>query len=394
MSAGISLVCPQCNREYDSGERNRCPAHDLRPVLTLEYDVEKLREEFDPADCIRNDIWRYEPLLPADTGAEITLGEGWTTVVTASSIGEKLDVDLALKLEGANPTGSTKDRGSAMATTRAKIDGLDTLVCASTGNAAASIAAYTAHADLSCSIFVPDGLPTAKGLQSRVYGADVIAVEGDYSAAADACRERGCREGWLDRTAGETPYVSAGAQTLGFELAEQSPAVDWITVPMGNGGTIADLWRGWRLFERLGYVDSSPRLLGVQAANVAPIHHSTRPESHPVEESNRESQARNTCADSIDVSHPRRDADAKAAIEESGGTTLTVTDDQIRSMLVRLGNEEGVFAEPASAATVAGVDVAREQGLIDPGAEVIAVITGNGLKDTAAAANSLEWANE
>jgi threonine synthase len=374
MSAGISLVCPRCRRELSD---SRCPSHpDLVPEW--EYDPAVLRERYDPGDASGASLWRYAPLLPVSAADPISLGEGGTDLVDAPAVGDSLGVDLGLKIEGANPTGSAKDRGSAVVATRAVEADCGELVCASTGNAAASIAAYAARGGLDCSLFVPERLPEAKAAQPLVYGASLVTVAGGYGDACRRCRgyadgDRG-GERVLDRSAGANPYTPAGARTLGFELAEQAPEAEWIAVSMGNGGTIADLYRGYELFERLGYVAETPRLLGVEAAGAPTIRARDGAESSVVPQG--------TCADSIDVDEPHRAADATDAIERSGGTSVTVDDDEIRRALRWLGRDEGVFAEPAGAAALAGVERGVSAGIVDRGDRVVAVTTGNGLKDT------------
>ncbi len=380
MSEAIALACPRCDRRFHPGERLQCAVCGSSAALECTYDIETLRETVDLTARSRCDIWRYRSLLPVSGSDPVTLGEGWTDLISAPTTGDELEVDLSLKLEGANPTGSAKDRGSAVVATHAVEEGNEGVICASTGNAAASIAAYAARGGLDCSLFVPNGVPDAKAIQPRVYGADLITVEGSYSDAYDACRKHGKTTDSLDRSAGANPYVPAGTQTVGFELAEQTDSPEWLVVSMGNGGTIADSWRGWQLFEQLGYTDTTPRLLGVQARKASAIHDRVETDK----------PTGGTCADSIDVVEPHRRECARQAIEESSGTTITVTDDAIRKAIQTLGSNEGIFAEPASAATVAGIKRARGEGIIDTGEEVVAIITGNGLKDTKTAAKSLD----
>ena len=381
--AGVHFVCPSCGRQYTAGTAVRCRSHDgIAPPLDIVYEWDTLREQFDPATATKENVWRYRPLLPVASGDPVTLGEGWTDLVAADSLGASLGVDLSLKLEGANPTGSTKDRGSSVVATHADTGGQTGIVCASTGNAAASAAAYAARSGLECSIFVPEQIPEGKAVQPRIYGADVETVAGTYGDAYERCHSRGTDDEWLDRSAGATPLPAAGARTLGYELAEESTP-EWVVVSMGNGGTAAGIWEGWRAFERLGYVADTPRILGVQASGVAPIHERVHGEETAA-------ATADTCADSIAVGDPHRAGDAARAIEESGGTTVTVTDEEIRTATLALGRKEGVFAEPASAAAVAGTERARAQSVIDPGESVVAVITGSGLKDTATAVAALE----
>ena len=375
----LSLVCPRCQCDLSGSV---CPSHP-DTVPEWDYDFATLREQYDPAEATDSSLWRYAPLLPVSGAEPISLGEGWTDLVDAPAVGDSLGIDLGLKLEGANPTGSAKDRGSAVVATRAVEAGCGELVCASTGNAAASIAAYAARGGLDCSLFVPERLPEAKAAQPLVYGASLVTVEGGYGDACRRCRAYADsdRDGGavLDRSAGANPYTPAGARTLGFELAEQAPEAAWIAVSMGNGGTIADLYRGYELFERLGSVAETPRLLGVQAEGSPSIHGTAGTDPVP----------QGTCADSIDVDEPHRAADATGAIERSGGTSVAVGDDDIRRALRWLGRDEGVFAEPAGAAALAGVERAVASGIVDPGDRVVAVATGNGLKDTATALDAV-----
>lgn len=383
MTDGIVFRCPRCGWECSPGDDRRCPTHSDRP-LVLSYAAEAVREQFDPVTRTRSDLWRYAPLLPVER-APVTLGEGWTDLVDAPTTGDALGIDLGLKLEGANPTGAAKDRGSTVVATHAREVDADRIICASTGNAAASIAAYAARGSLDCSLFVPERLPEAKAVQPLVYDADLVTVSGGYADAYERCRTRAAEGNVIDRSAGATPYTPAGAQTLGFELAEQAPVADWIAVSMGNGGTLADIWQGLDLFTRAGYLANPPRLLGVQATSCSTIHDQLCDESvrSPTVDDG-------TCADSIDVAEPHRAAAARQAIEESDGTTITVEDDLIRETLRRLGGNEGVFVEPAGAAAVAGVEAAVDRGFVDHGDRVVAVLTGDGLKDTATALEAVD----
>jgi threonine synthase len=412
MREGIELACPRCGRRFCPG-RLRCPHHDPAPALDVRYAPGVLREQFDPEQRTRADLWRYRPLLPVTGSGPVTLGEGRTPLVSAPGAGDALDVDLALKLDGANPTGAAKDRGSAVVATYAREADHETVACASTGNAAASIAAYAARGDLDCSLFVPEGLPEAKATQPLVCDADVHAVAGGYGDAHDRCREHVVTEGWLDRSAGATPYAPAGARTLGFELADatrQAGATaaadpDWVAVPVGNGGTIAAVYRGWRLFADLGYAPDPPKLLGVQAASSPAVSEALADGDRPgpasdggtaqvdgEDDSALEQECDpvvETCADSIAVDQPHRVRAACRAVEASDGTVVTVPDEAIRDAIRTLGRTEGIFAEPASAAGVAGVAAARERGVVDPGDAVVAVVTGTGLKDPETAADAL-----
>lgn len=377
MDRATAFVCSHCGDRVSAPPRHDCPGD---ATVTLHHDG-AVREQVESRPD-SEDIRRYEPLLPVESLQGVSLGEGGTDLVAAPSLSADLDVNLSLKLEGANPTGSTKDRGSAVVVAHALERGDDVVACASTGNAAASVAAYAARSGLDCCLFVPERAPDAKAVQPLVYGADVLSVDGTYDDAFELCERVTAASGWLDRSAGATPYIDAGARTLGYELAEQPDRVpDWVVVPMGNGGTIASAWRGLKTFADHGLVDDTPRMLGVQAAGTTPIHDAVNGTG---------SGGGETCADSIDVGTPHRLEDARAAIEDSGGTSVAVSESAIRSATARLGAEEGVFVEPACAAALAGVEQARADSTIDSGAAVVAVMTGTGLKDTTTARSVVE----
>ncbi|MEF8785416.1 MAG: threonine synthase [Haloarculaceae archaeon] len=374
MDRATAFVCSHCGDEILAPSRHDCagPA----AAVQLRHDADAVRDRLDEYHQY-DDSRRYAPLLPVETLDTVTLGEGGTDLVDAPSLGAELGISLQLKLEGANPTGSTKDRGSTVVAAHAVELESDVVACASTGNAAASMAAYAARSGLDCCLFVPERAPDAKAVQPLVYGADVLAVEGTYDDAHDLCERVTAASDWLDRSAGATPYTDAGARTLGYELAEQTDSVpDWVVVPMGNGGTLASAWRGLQTFADLTLVDGTPRMLGVQADGTAPIHDAV----HGTASGDGE-----TCADSIDVGTPQRQDDALAAIEDSGGSTVAVSEAAICDATGDLGSQEGVFVEPACAAALAGIDRAREHGIIDRGEDVVAVMTGSGLKDTATA---------
>lgn len=373
----LALQCSDCGRRYDLGERlHRCSHHENGSgALDVVYDFDRLAADLELPGGPADSAWRYRDFLPLDRAPDpVSLGEGGTALVDADRLGSALDVDLSLKLECANPSGSTKDRASSVLATVARSSDHRGVVCASTGNAAASIATYAARAGLECLVFVPDSTPEAKATQPLLTGAKVVAVEGSYSDARSLADSVAARDTWMDRSSGETPYVRAGNRTLGYELAEQAPEADWVFVPVGNGGTLAGVWEGLSQFERCGLLESPPRLLGVQAAGTDPVV--------AAYEGTGEERDAGTCADSIDVPHPS-DADAVlTALDESDGAAVSVTDDAILAAQRRLGDAEGIFAEPASAATLAGLETARESGVVDRGDSVVLVVTGTGLKDT------------
>lgn len=388
-----ALVCEQCGRTYAPGAvEYTCPEHDgVVGVLDVRYDHESVRDDLTALDGPVEDIWTYEPLLPVD-GDPVRLGAGGTDLLDAPALGEALGVDAAVKDETTNPTGSNKDRGSAVVVSRARQQGHDVVACASTGNAAASLAGYAARAGLDCRIFVPADLPEAKAVQPRLYGATVLGVEGPYADAYELCRELSADRGWYNRNAAMNPYAVEGTRTLGFELAQQAPDADWVVMSMGNGCSLAATWKGLREFDRLGLADGTPRMLGVQAAGATAIYDRFVTESGVAEATGPPTDRTDgeTTADSIDVGVPHNAGKACDALRESDGDAVVVPDDEILSAQRLLGECEGVFAEPASAAAVAGVSAARERGVVDAGDRVVVVASGTGLKDSASAQRAVD----
>ncbi len=404
MERGVQLVCAQCGNRFAAGEpfpisqqdtlqhsaEDSETTHSCLAHARLEYDYETFRESVDSFSPDTNNIWTYLALLPVSGGNPVTLNEGATDCVTAERLGDTLDVTLRLKLEGQQPSGSTKDRGSAVLATYAREQGHEMVACASTGNAAASIAAYAARGSLDCTLYVPDATPKTKAVQPEIYGATVNRIDGSYTEAFNACATSVAREGWLDRSAGASPFTAAGARTLGYELAADCPDADWVVVPMGNGGTLAGAWCGLKLAVKLDFIDSQPRMLGVQTQVASTIH--DRFHGGTTEESQTEatgSELQKTCADSIDVVSPQRAEAACQALEESGGTSVLVSEDSILDSLRQLGRVEGIFAEPASASVIAGIQQARKEGIIDASDVVVGVLTGSGLKDGESARRAL-----
>ncbi|MFC7138306.1 threonine synthase [Halosimplex aquaticum] len=404
MTTVEALACERCGRRYAPDDvEYTCPEHDgVAGILDVRYDYEALRER--AADALAGpteDLWTYEPLLPVD-GDPVRLGAGGTDLLDAPALGDALGVDARVKNETTNPTGSNKDRGSAVVVSRARQQGHDVVACASTGNAAASLAGYAARAGLDCRIFVPADLPEAKAVQPRLYGATVLGVDGTYADAYELCREVSAERGWYNRNAAMNPYAVEGKRTLGFELAEQAPDADWVVMPMGNGCSLAGAWKGLRDFERMGLLDDAPRMLGVQAEGATAIYdrfvaESEDTDAEPVDAARvadggerSSGEADETTADSIDVSVPHNAGKACRALRESDGDAVVVSDAEILDAQRLLGECEGVFAEPASAAAVAGVRTARDRGTVESGERVVVVATGTGLKDTASARQAVD----
>jgi len=305
-------------------------------------------------------IDRYRDRLPfAADDPVVTLQEGSTPLVRAPRISEEAGVEVWLKLEGANPTGSFKDRGMTCAVSDAVRSGAEAVICASTGNTAASLAAYAARAGIGGAVIVPEGkIAAGKLAQALMHGARVIALRGNFDEALELVRELTSRHP-IALVNSVNPFRIEGQKTAAFELVDELGEVDAICIPVGNAGNITAYWRGFR---EAGH---EPRMLGFQAAGAAPLVHGKRVERPE------------TVASAIRIGNPARWEDAMAAVTDSRGAIEAVTDEEILAAYRMLASREGVFCEPASAASVAGL---LKHGA--PGASrVVCVLTGHGLKD-------------
>jgi threonine synthase len=306
-------------------------------------------------------IERYRERLPfAAEDPVVSLGEGGTPLVHAPGLSERVGAEVWCKLEGLNPTGSFKDRGMTCAVSAAVREGAQAIVCASTGNTAASAAAYAARAGLRCAVIVPEGkIATGKLAQALMHGARVIALRGNFDVALTLVRELASAHP-IALVNSVNEFRIEGQKTGAFEIAESLDGdLDALCIPVGNAGNITAYWRG---FDELGH---APRMLGFQAQGAAPLVHGA-PVEHP-----------ETVASAIRIGNPARWEDAMNAMVASGGAVKAVTDAQILSAYRLLASTEGIFCEPASAASVAGLLV---HGAPDA-RRIVCVLTGNGLKD-------------
>jgi threonine synthase len=305
-------------------------------------------------------IERYRDHLPfAPDDPVVTLNEGSTPLVSAPRVSERAGAEVWLKLEGANPTGSFKDRGMTCAVSAAVREGADVVICASTGNTAASAAAYAARAGLRGAVIVPEGkIATGKLAQALMHGARVIALRGNFDVALALVRELASRHP-VALVNSVNDFRIEGQKTAAFELIEELGELDALCIPVGNAGNITSYWKG---FAEMGH---RPRMLGFQAAGAAPLVLGA-PVEHP-----------ETVASAIRIGNPARWEDAMNAMTSSDGAIQAVTDAQILEAYRFLAEREGVFCEPASAASVAGL-LAHGAGDAE---RVVCVLTGHGLKD-------------
>jgi threonine synthase len=379
------LRCVRCGRRYARGLDSPCSACGAEGVLDVEYDLARVRRSLTPRGLAKRPrtIWRYAELLPVPARARVPPAPvGWTPLIDAPRLAEWVGVrSLLLKDESRNPTASFKDRASAVGVARALSRGARVVACASTGNAASSLAGAAAAVGLTSVIFVPEFAPEPKLAQLLVFGARVIRVRGSYDETWELCQRACARKGWYNRNAAVNPSLVEGKKTCGLEIAEQLGArvPDWVALSVGDGCTLAGTWKGLRQMHALGFIDRLPRMLGVQAEGARPLVDAFREggELRPAE-------AR-TLADSICVGHPRNWRKALLAARESGGAFVAVSDDAILDALREAGRRGGVFGEPAAVASVAGLRAAVEQGIVGRRASTLAVVTGSGLKDVKAA---------
>ncbi len=304
----------------------------------------------------------------------ITLGEGGTPLVPAPRIGSALGIDLYLKFEGQNPTGSFKDRGMVMAVAKAMEAGSRAIVCASTGNTSASAAAYAAANGLRAVVVVPAGrIAQGKLAQAVMYGARIVAIEGNFDAALAIVRTL-AEGGDYTLVNSVNPWRIEGQKTAAFEVVDVlGRAPDILAIPVGNAGNITAYAKGFREYRAAGKSGALPTLLGFQAAGSAPFVQGA-PVANP-----------ETLATAIRIGNPASWDAAQRAVAEAGGGFFAVTDEEILASQRRLAQEAGVFAEPASAAPIAGLARLRSEGSLPQGALVVAVLTGTGLKDPDAA---------
>ena len=376
----LSAKCTRCGAEYEALPTiTTCKCGG---ILDIQYSYSAIRDRFSPADLAQNrdfSMWRYRPFLPVEEDSPAPpLRVGWSPLYRADRLAGVLGLrKLYIKDDGQNPTASLKDRASAMAVVKALEAGADTIACSSTGNAASSLAGNAAAAGLSTYIFVPSRAPKGKVAQLMIFGAAVISVDGSYEDTFALSKTAIDRWGWYNRNAAINPYLSEGKKTVSFELMEQLgwQVPDYVALSVGDGCTIAGVWKGLRDLYETGFIDRLPRLISVQAEGCCPLNRAlqTGEPWSPMEE--------NTLADSIAVGVPRNAGKALNAVRESGGIAVNVSDEEILEAMRLLGRTQGVFGEPAGVTGAAGVKKALELGLLDPEATVVSIVTGNGLKD-------------
>jgi threonine synthase len=382
------LRCVLCGVEVDpprsAGTCPRC--QDPFCTLEVEFDMDRVRASLTREALSKRPIthWRYHELLPIEPDASVfSWPVGGSPVLESPRLAQWAGVAaFRLKDDSRNPTLSFKDRASSVGVLHALQGGAQRIACASTGNAASSLAGYAAMAQLPATIFISRGAPEPKVAQMLLYGADVRHVDGTYDDAYMQCNEECDAHGWYNRNCAINPYLVEGKKTCGLEIAEQTASnpPDWVAVSVGDGCSVAGIAKGLVEMHELGFLPRLPRILAVQSEGVDPVARAFDTGTLPGKAGEADA-AGTTVADSIDVPVPRNWRKAVKRVRELDGTFVRVSDDDIFEAMRACGRLAGILAEPAAAASVAGVRRAIQEKRLDDSAQVLAVITGNGLKD-------------
>lgn len=383
MGTVTELTCVICGKAYqESATLFNCPPCGDLATLRVSYDYAAARRELTREMLGAKpffDQWRYLPLLPLrESATPFPLRVGATPLYSVPRLRRSLGLDrLWVKDDTSNPSGSLKDRASAVAILKGLELNCEEIATASTGNAAASLACLSASLGMRCHIFVPKSAPVAKMVQLLVFGADVLPVEGSYDDAFKLCIAA-CHEfGWYNRNTGYNPYTVEGKKTVSMEIAEQLgwEPPDTVIVPVGDGCILSGVWKGFVDLQRVGLIDRLPRLVAAQAQGSQAIKLAFEGDGaiRPFEPS--------TLADSLSVSLPRNGIMAVQDLKASGGVAVAVTDDEMLEAIGLLGRTTGIFGEPAGVASLAALLKLRSRAEMPQGERVVILVTGTGLKD-------------
>ncbi|MEM1541598.1 MAG: threonine synthase [Ignisphaera sp.] len=378
----VFLRCTKCGHEYAPLPRLfMCP----KCGSLLDVVINNVKFEWNKAKIRRFGVWRYRELLPIRDDVEpVTMCEGGTPLIKALNLYERKHVAIPntyIKFEGANPTGSFKDRGMTVGVTIAKYVNVDGVVVASTGNTAASAAAYAARAGLRCIVVLPKG-SVAKGkiAQALLHGAEIKEVEGSFDNALEEVFES-IADGEFKNMYplnSYNPWRLEGQKTIAYEIVDELGKVpDYVIVPVGNAGNISAIWKGFKELYSFGYIDKLPKMIGVQAEGAAPLASAWRERlSEPLYV-----DKPNTIASAIRIGRPINWPKAFKAVKESHGFFIDVSDEEIINAMKLLARVEGLGVEPASAASLAGLMKCEKEGGIDRDSLVVLIATGHALKD-------------
>ncbi|TKB28632.1 threonine synthase [Desulfopila sp. IMCC35006] len=379
-------TCMICGKTYLKDQFDYiCPDHGTEGILDIQYDYDAIKKDFSKAALAASpdpSIFRYRPLLPVEHDALApTMVVGNSPLLQFDILGKELGVHrLFIKDDGRLPTASFKDRASTIAVVKAQEQKAGVITTASTGNAAAALSGICASVGQKNVIFVPASAPRAKLAQLLMFGSIVILVDGTYDDAFELCLLAADEYGWYNRNTGYNPYMTEGKKTCAFEICEQLcwQAPDAIFVSVGDGCIIGGIHKGLKDLLALGWIDKMPRLYGVQAEGSSYMAQAWREGGDIV---TKPPIAAQTVADSISAGLPRDRIKALHAVKDTNGAYLSVSDDDIIRAIPDLARKTGIFAEPAGAATWAGLQKAASEGLLHPSETVVMINTGSGLKD-------------
>jgi len=375
-----SLCCRECDRRYPPEALHVCDF--CFGPLEVAYDYERIAAGISAESIARGPrtIWRYRDLLPVDDDAPVDLGAGFTPLVRADRLAAELGLgELWIKDDTANPTGSFKDRVVSVALTKARQLGFKVAACASTGNLANSVAAHAARAGMASIVLIPDNLEAAKVTMTAVYGGTVVAVQGGYDDVNRLCAELASEHpAWAFVNVNLRTYYSEGSKTLAFEVAEQLgwQAPDHVVVPIASGSQLTKVAKGFSELVKVGLIEESAvRISGAQAAGCSPVAAAFAAGSDTIRPVKPD-----TIAKSLSIGNPADGWYALDAIRRSGGSCAAVTDDEIVEGIRLLARTEGIFAETAGGVTVATLAKLAAQGRVRRDEQVVALVTGHGLK--------------
>ncbi len=385
-----TLQCIRCGKDHKlTDTKYNCTACGGNLQVLYDYNLIKKRLNFEVLkENPERSIWRYLDILPVASIKNVPpVQVGWTPLYKAEKLGAEAGVpNLYIKDDGRNPSASFKDRASAVVTARALELKEKVITTASTGNAASSLACLTGSLDMKTVIFVPETAPAPKVAQLLVFGAAVVMVKGTYDDAFELCLKASQEYGWYNRSTGINPFTREGKKTCAFEICEQMnwETPDKVFVSVGDGNIISGIWKGFVEFHRLGIIERLPQLVAVQAE-----HSDSVTRALEVNTTDVQPVSGKTIADSISVSLPRDGMAAVMAVRDSGGFAVRVSDAEILQAIPRIARGSNVFAEPAAAATYAGLLKAVREGKVKENESVVLLISGNGLKDIQSAMKSV-----
>lgn len=396
MSKVLKLKCVKCGKEYDPAEvLYTCPDCGIDGILDVVLNYDQIKKELTHDYLKKNtdySLWRYLPAIPIeDTKGIQPLQVGWTPLYDVKKLSRETGLpSFYLKDDSRNPTASLKDRASAVGVAKAVELGRDVMCAASTGNAASSLSGFAASAGIKTYIFVPETAPEAKVTQLLIYGSNVFLVKGTYDEAVELCFKATDEFGWYNRSCAINPYLVEGKKTVAYEICEQLgwKAPDIAVVAVGDGCSIAGVWKGFKECYQLGLIDKFPQIVGVQARYSNPVTRAFENKTYEFEY-----RKPDTIADSISVGIPRNGIKALNAVHESGGYMIDVSDEEILSAMKVLAQKTGVFGEPAGVTSFAGLMKMNELGVLRGDEKVVSIVSGSGLKDIKSAMKAAGTAN-